>query len=196
MELVRYTFPTWVVPLSNVIFILLLLLIINKVFNYLCRIIDLPISNFLQTEELLLLYVMLSLATSLAGCDVLQAVVSLLGHGNWFATDENEWAELFGHHLPTWLTVSNRTVLKGYYMGESSFYIPLHLQTWLPVVLNWILLFFLLSLMFLCLNTIVYRQWSNLERLTFPIIQLPLAMAKTEDSIFTNKKTLVRDLYR
>ena len=42
--------------------------------------------------------------------------------------------------------------------------------------------------MFLCLNTILYRQWSNLERLTFPIIQLPLAMAKTEDSIFTNKK--------
>ena len=79
---------------------------------------------------------MLSLATSLAGCDVLQAVLSLLGHGNWFATDENEWAELFGHHLPTWLTVSNRTVLKGYYMGESSLYIPLHLQTWLPVVLN------------------------------------------------------------
>ena len=188
MELVRYTFPTWVVPLSNVIFILLLLLIINKVFNYLCRIIDLPISNFLQTEELLLLYVMLSLATSLAGCDVLQAVLSLLGHGNWFATDENEWAELFGHHLPTWLTVSNRTVLKGYYMGESSLYISLHLQTWLPVVLNWILLFFLLSLVFLCLNAILYRQWSNLERLTFPIIQLPLAMAKTEDSIFTNKK--------
>ena len=31
MELVRYTFPTWVVPLSNVIFILVLVLIINTI---------------------------------------------------------------------------------------------------------------------------------------------------------------------
>ena len=188
MELVRYTFPTWVVPLSNVIFILLLLLIVNTVINYVSSLSNLSISCFLQPQELLLLYVMLSLATSLAGCDVLQAVLSLLGHGTWFATDENEWRELFWHHLPTWLTISNRTVLKGYYMGESSLYIPLHLRTWLPVVLGWILLFSLLAVMFLCLNTVLRRQWADLERLTFPIIQLPLAMTKTEGSIFINKK--------
>ena len=30
MELVRYTFPTWVVPLSNVVFVLSGLLIVNR----------------------------------------------------------------------------------------------------------------------------------------------------------------------
>ena len=188
MELVRYTFPTWVVPLSNVIFILVLVLIINAVARYSTRLGWFPIGWTFQPQELLLLYVMLSLATSLAGCDVLQAVLSVLGHSTWFATDENEWRELFGHHLPTWLTVSDRTALRGYYLGESSFYFPLHLQTWLPVVFGWIVLFSLLALMFLCLNTILRRQWADLERLTFPIIQLPLAMTTTEAGIFRNKR--------
>lgn len=78
------------VPLSKVIFILLLLLIINTVFVYGVRLGGRPSNLVLQSEELLLLYVMLSLATSLAGCDILQAVLSVLGHSTWFATDENE----------------------------------------------------------------------------------------------------------
>ena len=188
MELVRYTFPTWVVPLSNVIFILVLVLIINTVARYGTRLGWFPIGWTFQPQELLLLYVMLSLATSLAGCDVLQAVLSVLGHSTWFATEENEWRELFWHHLPTWLTVSNRTVLRGYYQGESSIYFPLHLLTWVPVVLSWVLLFSLLAVIFLCLNTILRRQWADRERLTFPIIQLPLEMAKPDSSIFRNKR--------
>jgi len=34
-------------------------------------------------NELLLLYVMLSFAATLAGCDTLQTVLSVLGHGFW-----------------------------------------------------------------------------------------------------------------
>ena len=100
MELVRYTFPTWVVPLSNVIFILVLVLIINAVARYSTRLGWFPIGWTFQPQELLLLYVMLSLATSLAGCDVLQAVLSVLGHSTWFATEENEWKDLFFHCIP------------------------------------------------------------------------------------------------
>ena len=75
MELVRYTFPTWVVPLSNVIFILTAILLINSIIRFLN-------TNFVLGQgELLFLYVSLSLATTLAGCDVLQAVLSVLGHG-------------------------------------------------------------------------------------------------------------------
>ena len=80
MELVRYTFPTWVVPLSNVIFILIVIIIINALLKFLTPVF------FLQQGEILFLYVSLSVATSLAGCDILQAVLSVLGHSTWFAT--------------------------------------------------------------------------------------------------------------
>ena len=90
MEVVRYTFPTWVVPLSNVIFTLTAVMLINAITRLL------SIDFALKQGELLLLYVTLSVATSLAGCDVLQAILSVLGHSFWFATEENEWRTLFG----------------------------------------------------------------------------------------------------
>ena len=96
MEIVRYTFPTWVVPLSNVIFILTAVMLINSVIRLLSSNVS------LGQGELLLLYVTLSFATTLAGCDVLQAILSVLGHSFWFATEENEWRTLFWHHLPQW----------------------------------------------------------------------------------------------
>lgn len=182
MELVRYTFPTWVVPLSNVIFILTAVMLINGVIRLLKS------SLALGQGELLFLYVTLSLATTLAGCDVLQAILSVLGHSTWFATEENEWRTLFWHHLPQWLTVSDRDALRGYYLGESSLYLPQHLRVWGPVVAAWILLFLVTAFIFLCLNTILRRQWAERERLTFPIIQLPLAMTNPTSRFFRNKR--------
>ena len=182
MELVRYTFPTWVVPLSNVIFILTAVMLMNGVIRLLR-------SNFaLGQGELLFLYVTLSFATSLAGCDVFQAILSVLGHSFWFATEENEWRTLFWHHLPEWLTVSDRDALRGYYLGESSLYSPLHLRVWVPVIGAWLLLFSVIAFIFLCLNTILRRQWAQRERLTFPIIQLPLAMTNPTSGFFRNKR--------
>jgi len=182
MELVRYTFPTWVVPLSNVIFILIVVLVINAPLRMVSP------RLVLRQDELLLLYVMLSFATTLAGCDVLQAVLSVLGHGFWFATEENEWKELFWDALPRWLTVSDRSALQGYYLGDSSLYLAHHLKVWTPVVLGWLALFFVLAVIFLCLNTILRRQWADRERLTFPIIQLPLAMTNPASRFFHNRR--------
>lgn len=136
MELVRYTFPTWVVPLSNVIFILTAVMIINAVIRLLLLNSKFWLASGAKSSfalgqgELLLLYVTLSFATTLAGCDVLQAILSVLGHSFCFATEENEWRTLFWHHLPQWLTVSDRDALRGYYQGESSLYRPLHLQVY------------------------------------------------------------------
>ena len=141
-----------------------------------------------RSAELLLLYVMLSFATTLAGCDVLQAVLSVLGHAFWFATEENEWKTLFWSHIPRWLTVDDKKALQGYYLGESSFYTEAHLRAWAPVILAWLALFLVLAFIFLCLNTILRRQWADRERLTFPIIQLPLQMTNPASNFFRNKR--------
>ena len=84
MELVRYTFPTWIVPLSNVIFILMVVIVINYLIRWITP------RNALRQGELLLLYVMLSVTTTLSAGDILQATLSVLGHPFWFATLENE----------------------------------------------------------------------------------------------------------
>ena len=182
MELVRYTFPTWIVPLSNVIFILTAVMVINSLVRLL-----LP-GIALRHGELLVLYVMLSITTTLSAGDILQAILSILGYAFWFATPENEFQELFIRHIPRWLTVSDEAALRDFYDGESTLYLEHHLKVWTPVVLAWLLVFLVLAFNFLCLNTILRRQWTEHERLTYPIAQLALEMTRPKGDFFRNKR--------
>ena len=182
MELVRYTFPTWIVPLSNVIFILMAVMTINSLVRLL-----LP-RVALRHGELLVLYVMLSITTTMSAGDILQAILSILGYAFWFATPENEFQELFIRHIPRWLTVSDEPALRDFYDGESTLYLEHHLRVWGPVVLAWLLVFLVLAFNFLCLNTILRRQWTEHERLTYPIAQLALEMTRPKGGFFRNKR--------
>jgi hypothetical protein len=78
--------------------------------------------------------------------------------------------------------------LRGYYEGESSIYLAENLKAWIPVVLAWLLLFLVLGFIFLCLNVILRRQWTEREKLTYPITQLPLEMTSFVSGFFCNKR--------
>ena len=182
MELVRYTFPTWIVPLSNVIFTLTVVMIVNALIRKVTPRVA------LRHGELGVFYVMLSITTTLSAGDMLQSVLSALGYAFWFATPENEYKELFFRFIPRWLTVSDETALRDFYEGESTLYVAHYLKVWIPVVLAWLLLFVVLAFNFLCLNTILRRQWTEHERLTYPIAQLALEMTSPTAGFFRNKR--------
>ena len=153
MELVRHVEISCMVPLSNVIFILTIVIVLN----YLIR--QAAPSLALRQDELLMFYVMLSFITTLCAYDILQAVLSVLGHGFRFATLENKYKELFWEYIPRWLTVSDRRALQGYYMGNSSFYTARNLRLWIPVALAWLLFFMVIAFILLCLTTSPYSSW-------------------------------------
>ena len=132
----------------------------------------------LTQGELLTIYTMLSLSVAIAGHDMLQVLAPVLGHPFWFATPENEWSSLFFRHLPRWLVVDDLQVLKGLYHGESTLYHIPYLKAWLTPVFWWSILLTALMLVMVGLNIIISRQWIQHERLSYPVIQLPLAMAK------------------
>ena len=96
MELVRYTFPTWIVPLSNVIFILVLVMCVN----HLVRLIAPNLA--LRHGELLVLYVALSITTTMTAGICCRRFYLFWDTLYWFATPENEFRELFIRHLPGW----------------------------------------------------------------------------------------------
>ncbi len=69
------------------------------------------LSKFRFTQaELLTVYVMLCMATAIAGHGFVQILPPLMGHAFRFSTPENEWRELFWGHLPGWLTVRDKNV--------------------------------------------------------------------------------------
>ena len=139
-------------------------------------------SGQLLPSELLTIYAMLVVSTSIASYGMLQDFFAVIIHPYWFATEENEWNELFFHYIPSWFTPNpTETILTEYYQGNSSLYQQKHLTAWLKPTLIWTLFTLVLLFMLHCLNTLVHRQWVHTERLAFPIIQLPIAMLQSSN---------------
>ena len=171
----------------NVIFVLALLILLNSLLKKF-----LPSFALIQ-GELLIVYTMLSIATAIGGIDLMQMLPPLMGYAFWFATPENEWNEIFWQYLPRWLTVSDKQVLGGYYEGGTTLYTALNIRNWLSPVLWWSAFLFVIFFVTLCINVIVRRQWTENEKLTYPIIQLPLEMTKEGSgrTLFLNRLFLM-----
>lgn len=126
--------------------------------------------------ELLVVYVIIVTGCVFAGHDMLQNLFGAIGHAEWYGTPEKGWRERFFAYIPRWLFLWDRKVLTGFYEGSSSPYAWSILRVWLPPLLAWAGLILTFVFMFLCLNFLVFRRWTEQERLVFPLIQLPLAM--------------------
>ena len=164
--------------LYNVIFTLFLLIFLNKL-------IEKTLGSKLSSNELLIIYIMLAVATGLFGIDMMTLLVPIMGHSTWFATPENEWKELFSTYIPDYLVVKDVRILKGYYEGNSSFWQKDILRAWIIPIALWSLFILSLFITTLFINIIIRKAWVEHEKLSYPIIQLPMEMAT--ERIFNNK---------
>ena len=170
--------PTTMTIFFNVIFCLFLVIALNLLIKqFLPR-------GALHQGELLTIYSILMVAVLVSGQDFTHTIFGTLGNVRWYATPENEWADLFRGYVPQWLEPSG-DVLKGYFLGESSFYISRHIRGWLQPMLWWTLFLTVLSFVMICINTIIRKQWIEREKLTYPLVYLPLEM--TRKSSFKNR---------
>ena len=98
MEGFRYSgHPTTAPLFFNVIFLLLLLILLNRLLTRFTPRVA------LSRADLLTLYVMLSIASAISGHNQLIGLAPILGYPFWFATPENEWVTLFFSYIPRWL---------------------------------------------------------------------------------------------
>jgi hypothetical protein len=181
------TYLTIVSLFFNVTFDLLVLVWLNAFFKRLAP------KAALKQGELLTIYVMLCLGSSVAGNNFLENLVLSIGHAFWFATPENEWADLFFRFVPDWLAVKDRSVLRGFYEGESSIYRAEYINAWLKPLAFWACFSFVLIFTFLCINVFIRKQWTEREKLSYPIIQVPLELTRngTGGHLFSNKLFLL-----
>jgi len=132
----------------------------------------------LTQGEFITIYAMMTLAGGIAGRDSYQILVPVMGWAFWSATPENEWEQLFHRYLPKWLTVRDRDILREFYHGESTLYTREHVFQFLPPVIWWTLFIVVLGFVMICINVLVRKQWTQNEKLSYPIIQLPLAITE------------------
>jgi hypothetical protein len=171
--------PTTISLFFNVIFILLFLVWANALVRRLRP------RWALTQAELVVVYVMLAIGSSIAGYDNMQVLVPTLTHPFWFATPVNGWADSWSG-APSWLVVTDPQVLYAYYNGASTLYQPAVLRAWASPVLWWSGFIIVWIGVMACMSVLVRSQWSDRERLTFPIIQLPLAMTQPGTGLWRN----------
>ena len=155
----------------NTVFVLFLLVLLNL---WLKR--YLPRWAFNQ-GELITIYVMITLATALAGHDTLQLGYPATYYP--FANPEvvkspTNFVDLYPAHL----VIKDEAIWRGLKYGGDTFYRWEYVRAWTPVVLWWSAFIGAVGLVMVCLNVLIRKQWTENEKLSYPIVQLPLAMTQ------------------
>ena len=169
MEVIRYSaHPTTLSLFFNCVFELVVLTLLNAGLG------RVKPRWALGQGELLLVYAMLGIGSALCGHDSLQVLVPMLAWPEYNANTGNHWTTLFAGTYPHWLTLTNYDAARDFFQGNSTLYTAAHLRAWALPVAAWTL--FLLTLLFVlqCVNVILRRQWTDNERLTYPLVRLPL----------------------
>ena len=132
----------------------------------------------LSGQEMLIAYTMALLACSIPTMGLTCQLLPIITGFRYYASPENHWQETILPHIPQWLYPQSESAIRYFYEGLP----PGQLLPWLvwlkPLAL-WLLFLFAFQLVSICLMVIYRRQWTENERLVYPLAQLPLEMAQT-----------------
>lgn len=150
----------------------------------------------LRPGELASIYIMVVCAALLSSFGLSAELLPNLAGANYFASPQNEWGRLFFRHLPKWIVPFDPTgpdkqfVTKAYYeglrQGES---IPW--EAWIVPLAAWTTLALLLFVLMACLATLFRRQWVDNEKLSFPLVQLPLEIIERHEQEHSKARKLL-----
>ncbi len=141
----------------------------------------------LSSQELSIMYIMMCMVSTISGHTMMMYLIGALAHPFWFATAENEWQSLFWRYIPSWFTVSDKSLLRDYFEGSSTFYTAKYIKAWLKPMLAWSAFIFVLFSTLLCINVVIRKHWMEEERLAYPLTQLPIEMTINPGKFFKNK---------
>ena len=129
--------------------------------------------------ELVTIFIMMMVATAIPTRGVIGMLLPMITGTFYYATPENEWANLLHPFLSEWMVVYDPLAIKEFYEGTSG---PPRIpwNVWLLPLLRWLLFYASFYLALLSAMTILRRQWVDNERLVYPIAQVPMAMIQEE----------------
>jgi len=174
MENIRYSaHPTTISLFFNCIFILVILTGLNGLVARFR-----PRWAFAQ-GELLLVYAMLCIGSCMAGHDFIQMLVPNLTWPLAQSNTSNNYLPLFGRYLPQWAMAPGIDKRSAFYLGHGHFDGEA-LQAWLPAILIWTGFVVLLLWTMQCVNVLIRKQWTDNERLTYPLTKIPLEITDAQ----------------
>jgi len=164
--------PTVVSLFYNVVLLLLLFTAINALLRRF-----LPRAVF-SPAELLSFFILLSVATCTSGQDTMNTTFGTLQGAFRFNTPENGWDRLFISYVPHTMTVSNEAALDRIWRGDATLFDPQNYRVWLGPMVRWWAFYSVLWAAPAGLIVLLRKRWIEREKMTFPVVQLPMEMAQ------------------
>jgi hypothetical protein len=140
-------------------------------------------------KELAVAFLMMLVASGIPFSGLARYLFPSLVVPRYYATPENEWKAVFGNYLSPWLIPSRTETARGYAEGIPGEALPL--GDWVLPLLTWTALVLILYWIMFCLSVIFRRQWVDIERFTFPLVQIPAEMMQ-----ISHKEKLLPSIFR
>ena len=170
--------PTVVALFWNVVFLLFLFRLINAALLRWA-----PKLAF-SPAELIAFFILMSVATTAGGLDTMKTTFATMQGPAYFATEVNHWEQLFFRELPLSMTVNDLPALNRLWDGGHSVLEARNWQPWLGPAFRWWLLYTCMWAAPAGLAVLLRKRWVEQERMSFPIVQLPLELAQPTFSGF------------
>ena len=123
----------------------------------------------LSAAEIVVVYIILAVGISMPSVGVIRMIFPILVAPFYFATPENR-LDLVNKFIPKWWGPRDPEVLRQLYEGAPTEMAPW--GVWAKYLILWGIFFVALWLAFLGMSAIIRRQWTERERLSYPLVQL------------------------
>ena len=150
---------------------LFFLLLIVGILNPLLKLIKHPFSQ----KELILIYSMMIAASAVPCWGFMLNLIPVISGLYYFATPENEWAELIHPYIKDFLAPQDKRAITAFFEGADSAS-EMAWRPWVIPFISWFVFMMALYFVMVFMMVVMRKQWVRSERLTFPLTALPLEM--------------------
>ncbi|MCC6444098.1 MAG: hypothetical protein IT210_11680 [Armatimonadetes bacterium] len=130
----------------------------------------------LTYRELTLFLSMVIVGPPLASMAFSQVLINNMVGPIHLASAENGWKTQFHRYLSRWMGPRDSKVIHDYYYGSADGSVPW--GAWIAPLAAWFALAVAAGFVFYCAGILIRRQWVENERLSFPLLQIPLEMIR------------------
>ena len=138
----------------------------------------------MDAAEITVVFVMMLCTSMVASRGIMERLPPMLTSANYYADESNKWKEAHYKNIKQWMVPwdaagePQQEIAVDFYEGKDEDE-PIPWKPWVRPMLIWGGLFLLVFVSYLCLAALLYRQWAVNERLSFPLIALPLEMIES-----------------
>ena len=155
-------------PAGAFLILVVLVLIINPILYRLSR------RLAFTRQELLAAYVVMLAVAVLCSCQFAGWIVPVLTGPHYYANEANKYGEYLKYQ-PEWWHVEDELAVKYFYEGLP-YGARMPLRAWIKPLAVWLPFIMAFYIGILCMSVLLGKQWIDREKLSFPLVQLPLEM--------------------